>query len=329
MTQGRASTDDDAWADALAAAYRADARFLWGLCYRMSGSAAAADDLVHETFVRALQRPPADRDAPLRPWLTRVALNLAIDALRRRKRAAYDGPWLPEVIDTAGDDDTAAAYERREGLTLGFLALLELLSPQQRAVVLLRDVYELSVAETAALLAAPVNSIKVAHHRARARLGAASEAPPDAARRQQHALALVALFEAIGSGELTRVVAALEADARVISDGGGAVRAARRVVSGAGDVARLLTGLARKGGAGGELSLREVNQLPAFELRRAPVDARDAARIIIQVALGPGGRPGQIFFVLTPAKLGGLDRPRGPAPPRDELAALLARARAD
>jgi len=78
-----------------AAAFREHERFLWALCYRMTGSAADADDLVQETFVRALERPPPRTDLPWRPWLTRVAMNLARDALRRRRRRGYVGPWLP------------------------------------------------------------------------------------------------------------------------------------------------------------------------------------------------------------------------------------------
>src|SRR6185295_12271247 len=96
----------DAVADspALSAAFAADRRFLWGLCYRLTGSAADADDLVQETFVRAMERPPPRTDEPARPWLVRVATNLGRDLLRRRKRRGYVGPWLPSPIETdAGD----------------------------------------------------------------------------------------------------------------------------------------------------------------------------------------------------------------------------------
>jgi len=72
-----------------------DRRVLWGLCYRMTGNAADADDLVQETFVRALERPPKRTDEPLRPWLLRVAINLSRDLLRKRKRRPYIGSQLP------------------------------------------------------------------------------------------------------------------------------------------------------------------------------------------------------------------------------------------
>src|SRR6185369_7281442 len=87
--------------------YDNDKRFLWGLSYRMTGSTADADDIVQETFVRALERPPADRHAAWRPWLTRIAMNLSRDLLRRRRRRSYVGPWLPAPIET----DEAPAVE--------------------------------------------------------------------------------------------------------------------------------------------------------------------------------------------------------------------------
>jgi len=80
--------------------YDNDKRFLWGLCYRMTGSAADADDIVQETFVKALEKPPIDLEAPLRPWLVKVALNLSRDQLRRRRRREYFGPWLPAPVLT-------------------------------------------------------------------------------------------------------------------------------------------------------------------------------------------------------------------------------------
>ena len=79
-------------------------RVLWGMCYRMTGSAADADDIVQDTFVKALERPPADTEAPLRPWLVKVAMNLSRDHLRRRRRREYFGPWLPSPVFTDGDD---------------------------------------------------------------------------------------------------------------------------------------------------------------------------------------------------------------------------------
>ena len=73
-------------------------RFLWGLCYRMTGSAADADDIVQDTFVKVLEKPPADMESSIRPWLVKVAMNLSRDQLRRRRRREYVGPWLPSPV---------------------------------------------------------------------------------------------------------------------------------------------------------------------------------------------------------------------------------------
>ena len=83
--------------------YAEHGSFLWGLSYRMVGSAADAEDVVHDTFVRAMEHPPRRTDEPLRPWLVTVALNLARDVLRRRKRQSYVGPWLPSPIETEAE----------------------------------------------------------------------------------------------------------------------------------------------------------------------------------------------------------------------------------
>src|SRR5688572_2701183 len=87
-----------------------DRKLLWGLCYRMTGNAADADDIVQETFVRAIENPPRRLDQPLRPWLVRVALNLSRDYLRRRRRRDYVGPWLPSPVPT-DESDNPASYE--------------------------------------------------------------------------------------------------------------------------------------------------------------------------------------------------------------------------
>ncbi|HLK36830.1 MAG TPA: sigma-70 family RNA polymerase sigma factor, partial [Polyangiaceae bacterium] len=137
------------------AAFNEHRRLLWGLGYRMTGSAADADDVLQETFVRFVERPPVRMADPLKPWLVHVAMNVARDTLRRRKRRGYVGPWLPTPVEST--DDLAqsseapgdARYELRESASYAFLVALEALQPRQRAVLLLRDVLDYSVQETA------------------------------------------------------------------------------------------------------------------------------------------------------------------------------------
>src|SRR5512144_3416748 len=90
--------------------YAEHRRFLWSLSYRMLGSASDADDVVQDTFMRALERPPQRLDEPVRPWLVKVALNLSRDHLRRRRRRDYVGPWLPSPIDTS-DEPAPPSHE--------------------------------------------------------------------------------------------------------------------------------------------------------------------------------------------------------------------------
>src|SRR5207249_6583174 len=96
------------------ALYEQHRRFLWGLCYRMTGSAADAEDVVQDTFVRAIEHPPRRTEEPLRPWLVKVALNLARDLLRRRRRREYVGPWLPSPLETDWSSQGATADRERD-----------------------------------------------------------------------------------------------------------------------------------------------------------------------------------------------------------------------
>ena len=168
-----------------AALFADERRFVWALCYRMTGSAADADDLVQETFLRAIERPPARTDKPWRPWLVRVAMNLARDVLRRRRRFAQRQPWLPSPIET-GDESappayelppesgspTEGRYELLESVSFAFLLALEALTPGQRAVLLLRDVFDYCVRETADALGMNEPAVKTTHHRARRAMAA-------------------------------------------------------------------------------------------------------------------------------------------------------------
>src|SRR5438046_6362126 len=175
---------------AYAQALETDRRLLWGLCYRMTGNAADADDLVQETFVRAIEKPPRRTDEPLRPWLVRVALNLSRDLLRARRRREYVGPWLPSPIETSdeapgrrslgeggppsheppvggidGGRTLEGRYDLLESVSFAFLLALERLTPIQRGVLLLMDVFDYSVKETAAALDRSEANVKTTHHR--------------------------------------------------------------------------------------------------------------------------------------------------------------------
>lgn len=298
-----------------AAAFAAHERHVWGLCYRMTGVAADADDLVQETFLRFVERPPRDTASPLRPWLVRVAMNLARDLLRRRRRRRYVGPWLPGPVET---DDAEAArepshepastegrYDLLESVGFAFLLALEALTPQQRAVLLLRDVFDYPVRDTAEALGTSAANVKVLHHRARRRMAAydRTRRPPTRDLADATRTALAAFLGGITRGDVAAVEALLAADVRAISDGAGEFHAARRVVVGPTRVARFFVGLARRRPTTLATTLRTVNGLPALVVEFGPGLAGDPPRGVVRLDLDAGGRIAAVHSVLATRKL--------------------------
>ncbi|HEY2732881.1 MAG TPA: sigma-70 family RNA polymerase sigma factor, partial [Polyangiales bacterium] len=227
--------------------------FLWGLCYRMTGCAADADDIVQDTFERAMQQPPNDRARALRPWLVTVATNRARDLLRQRKRRGYAGPYLPSPIATPDALAANATIETREAcalnevqlgpearygqletVTFAFLLALEALTPTQRAVLLLRDVFDYSVEETAQTLGQSLSNVKTTHHRARRTLQAydAARCIPTPERQAKTRAALEAFVTKLASDDVDGLRALLAEDVVTWNDAGGEFFAAGRLVIG-------------------------------------------------------------------------------------------------
>jgi RNA polymerase sigma-70 factor (ECF subfamily) len=296
----------------VAEAFEADRGFLWSLAYRLTGNAADADDVVQETFVRALQHPPADTSEPWRPWLVRVAVNLGRDLLRRRRRREAAGVWLPSPLET-GDaaslaEEPAARFDLTESASLAFLLALEALSPAQRAVVLLRDVFDHSVRETAEALAMSEANVKTTHARARRALRPYEDARQRPTRRVQESTraALESLMRALQQGDASSVGALLAADVRSLSDGGGVYFASRRPVEGREAVARLYLGLGSKAGRVEAVRLRMVGGLPALDVTMTGGPAGWAPRVLMQVQLDAQGHVARIYALMAPAKLAAL-----------------------
>lgn len=305
---------------ALQASFDAHRRALFGLCYRMTGSAADAEDLVQDTFRRALERPPADQDAPLRPWLFKVATNLCIDALRKRQQTRYFGPWLPAPVDTerlygfepfdpAFEPDERASPEARygalESASAAFLLALEALDAKQRAVLILRDVLGLSGAEVAEVLALSPENARVILHRARKVLEGYDGArnPPSQEVRRETRDALRRLMVAFAAGDFEVLRDLLAQDVRTITDGGGEFNAAVRVVRGREAVLALYRNLMQAMSAPTWLEERDYNGLPALAFERSPHLERDASRLVVQVELDRDGRIAHLYTVLASAKL--------------------------
>jgi RNA polymerase sigma factor (sigma-70 family) len=297
--------------------FESERRRLWGLAYRMTGSSADADDVVQDTFVRALQHPPAGggRDsAAWRPWLWRIAVNLARDAYRRRRRRPYPGVWLPAAVETGGGgpledeppahDPPEARYDRLESVTYAFLLALEALTPRQRAVLLLRDVFDYSARETAEALDLSEVNVKVTLHRARAAMAGydAARCRPDAERRAHTQQALERLLVALAGDDVAAVEQLLADDVRAFGDGGGRFYASRRPISGKRRIANFYWKVLRKQPASG-IALRRVNGLPALLVASQPVAPGYAPRSLFRVDVDDSGRVVAIHAVMASEKL--------------------------
>jgi RNA polymerase sigma-70 factor, ECF subfamily len=298
----------------IADAFRAHERYLWGLAYRMTGSAADADDVVQEAFARAIERPPARADLPLRPWLAAVALNLARDALRARKRRAYVGPWLPAAVDSSELDaidmpgDAAGAearYDLAESASFAFLVALEELSAQQRAVLILRDVLDHSVLETAGVLGLSESNVKTTHHRARHAMKAYDEhrRPFTRALADETRATLERFVAALLTGDVAAAEALVVREARALSDGGGEYTAALRPIEGRDRVVRFLAGVRQKAGGPASFQFRSVNHLPALVVELDEVRDRFAPRFVMRCDVDAEGRIRAVHLVVASPKL--------------------------
>jgi RNA polymerase sigma-70 factor, ECF subfamily len=292
--------------------FREHERYLWGLCYRLTGSAAEADDLVQDTFVRAIERPPSRVEEPWRPWLTRVAVNLGRDALRRRRRRAYVGPWLPTPIETEdaaeeGAPPAAGAearYDALESASFAFLVALEALTPQQRAVLVLRDVLDYSVEETARALGLSAANVKTTHHRARRALAPYEQnrCRPSPALAAQTQAALQRFLVALLANDAPTVESLLAADARSVADGAGEFAATRKPVVGRGKVAHAYLVLTKLSPPEMRAEIRTVNGLPALVVEQ-PARGKLGPRYVVQCIVDGEGRIAALYSVVATAKL--------------------------
>lgn len=293
--------------------------YLFGLCYRMTGDAATAEDLVQETFVRALAQPPVDRSRPWVPWLVRVATNLAIDALRRRRRQAYTGPWLPGLVETPPDapleplapaSDPELRLGAAQSLSYGFMLALELLTPMQRATLLLCDAFGYSGPEAAQILGVSDNNVRITLHRARKRLaGAEPEAIATARDRAIASTAFIAkLMAAAASGDQATMLACMADGVELRSDGGGHYSAALKVIVGAPRVVRFILGVARKHVVR-RVEIVRINCEPMLCVSSTPLAPRVGPRSVTHVVLDDRGLATAIHILLAPAKLHGAADP--------------------
>lgn len=213
----------------------------FAIAYRMLGSVAEAEDVVQETLLRVhgAVEEGEQLDSP-RAFATTVATRLSIDQLRsaRVRRESYYGDWLPEPIVTDPEEDPARHAEMADSLSLAFLVLLESLSPEQRAVLLLRDVFDYGYDEIARVVGKSEDNTRQLAARARRHV---DEGKPrfEASEREHEELAR-RFFAAAQDGDLEGLEALLADDAVLQGDGGGKVPALGRALHGRRTVARML-----------------------------------------------------------------------------------------
>ena len=245
---------------------------LFAVAYRMLGSATDAEDIVQDAWLRFSAAQPADLRSA-KAYLTTVVTRLCLDRLKsaRATREAYIGPWLPEPVATDDRRGPERTLAQAESVTLAFMVLLETLSPEERAVFLLREVFDYEYDEIATMLETTSANCRQLFHRAKGRIverqprfrATVDEKRPLVER-------FVRAFSAGDEDELTRVLAA---DVGFWSDGGGKVLAARRPVFGRDQVVNMLVGFRRTAPSTGivlesvRLDVVDVNGEPAMLIR--------------------------------------------------------------
>ncbi len=218
---------------------------LFAIAYRMLGKVTDAEDMVQETFLRWQQTAQATVKSA-KTYLLTIITRLCIDHLRsaRMQREQYVGPWLPEPIVTQQTDDPAALLELADSLSMAFLVVLERLSPIERAVFLLREVFEYDYDEIAQMVGkSPANCRQILR---RSRQHITAQRPRFPVSHQQQEEITAQFLEASTQGNLQGLLALLAKDVTYWSDGGGQVAAALKPLQGAMKVARFLLAVRSK-----------------------------------------------------------------------------------
>ena len=284
--------------------FEANRDLMFAVAYRMLGSIADAEDAVQDAWLRWSAEPRADVASP-RAYLSRVIANTALNRLRsaRARREAYVGPWLPEPLLTDVGPDATERAELAESVSLAMLVVLESLTPDERAVFVLREVFGFSYAEIGAALGRSDAAVRQLAHRAREHVQA-RRPRFDVDWDQQRAVTERFLAAAAG-GDLAGLMTVLAPDVTLLTDGGGKARAALRPITGADKVARFAIAISSRPYMGVEIAdmsmaNAEINGTPG---RLITVDGRPIAALTLVVS---GGCVTAIQLLSNPDKLAAL-----------------------
>ena len=270
-------------------------RLLFTVAYEMLGSAADAEDVVQESWLKWSGVDDSEvRDH--RAYLVRIVTRTALDRLRTlaRRREDYVGPWLPEPLLTA--PDVAEDVDLADSLSTAMLLVLETLTPTERAVFLLRDVFDLGYGELAEAVGKSEAAVRQIAHRARTHV--ADRRPRGAPSQALARSALEAFLRALETGDLQSLVDVLAPDVVALGDGGGIKQALPRPVMGADKVAKLMTlGITTARDLGMSMELVHVNGWPALLIRLdGDIDSVLSVRV-------DDGLVSAIYTVRNPEKL--------------------------
>jgi RNA polymerase sigma-70 factor (ECF subfamily) len=272
---------------------------LFTVAYELLGSAADAEDVLQETWLRwAGVDLDAVRDR--RAYLVRITARQALSRLRTlgRRKESYVGPWLPEPLLTA--PDVAEDVELAESVSMAMLLVLETLAPTERAVFVLREVFDLGYDEIAAAVDKSPAAVRQIAHRARAHV--AARRPRGVVSPAEARAALEAFQRAVETGDLQGLLDLLAPDVVALSDGGGVKQAVLRPIVGAERVARLVAAAVATVGAELSLEPAQVNGSPALIMRlNGELDSVVAVRV-------EGGLVTGLYTVRNPEKLSHMER---------------------
>jgi len=275
---------------------------LFSIAYRMLSSATDAEDIVQEAFLRWLQDSEEEVQSP-RAYLSTVVVRLCIDQLRsaRVQREIYVGPWLPEPIPTGQRQELSERAVLTESLSFAFLVILESLGPLERALFLLREVFDYDYAEIAAIVGKSEANCRQILHRAHQHLG--QHRPRFDVSHEQQERITSQFLRASTNGDMQGLLNLLTDDIVFTGDGGGKAQTGLRPVHGADKVARgMLGGLSKWLPPGVQPRVEEVNGQPAIV---GYLDDRPYGVVILDIE---GERVRGVYVVVNPDKLHWLDK---------------------
>lgn len=289
--------------------FAAQRSHLLGIAYRMLGEMSAAEDVAQDAWLRWQRAEAADIRDP-RAWLSAVTVRLSLDALRkaRVRRETYVGPWLPEPLlpddmRALAADAPAARAELASDLSLALLHVLERLTPEERAALILHDAFDCDYATIAQTLERSQPACRKLVSRARERVK--SQHPRQTVTKEQHRALVDKFVVAAASNDPKQIVRLLASDVVLYSDGGGRAAAALNPIYGADRVMRFATGVMRKFAPadGFKLEKADINGTPGFLLRTS-----EGLHSALTVEFR-GDLISAIYLVRNPEKLTRVSRP--------------------